>query len=186
MAKPMDLTRFDFYALRFRESETVQQMTAEEVGQYLLLMVEAWLHGKNASLPNNPKLLAIYARVPKVSDLVLSCWTERDGRLYNERLSDEWDATVVRHDFAHERAKKGAEARYGKKDAPSIPEAFPDNAPIHTIPIHTIPSIPSTEAASPINNLLSIHKDEQCKVHGTRWQQGCYSCEEIADKGIVD
>jgi hypothetical protein len=43
----IDLTRFDFRALRFLKSEDVEIMTAEEVGQFVLLMCHAWLGGKS-------------------------------------------------------------------------------------------------------------------------------------------
>lgn len=85
----------------------MQQMTGEEVGQYILLMCKAWMGGKNASLPNNPKLLATYARSEKVSDLVMSKWTRgSDGRLYNERLSEEWAIASGRSEAARDRANR--------------------------------------------------------------------------------
>jgi hypothetical protein len=78
----IDLTRFDFHALRFLKSEDVELMTAEEVGQFVLLMCNAWLGGKAASLPNNAALLAKYARCERVSDAVMGEWKEGpDGRL---------------------------------------------------------------------------------------------------------
>jgi uncharacterized protein YdaU (DUF1376 family) len=110
--KTVDLTRFDFRALRFLKSESIEAMTAEEVGEFVLLMCHAWLGAKNASLPNNPVLLARYARVERLSDVVMREWNEGpDGRLYNETLSEEWDAAVGRS--AH--GAKGAAALWKKR-----------------------------------------------------------------------
>jgi uncharacterized protein YdaU (DUF1376 family) len=176
--KKRDLTKFDFYPMRFIYSETVQQMTCEEVGQYLLLLIHAWLGGKAASLPNNPTLLAKFARCEKVSDLVMSKWELKDdGRLYNEMLSDEWAATVLR--FAESDAKyqtavdsgrqgglaggkstseaKAAAARRNgaKGGRPAEPEterphlAEPNGEPKPTMPLHTIANPMHTMPSQP-------------------------------------
>jgi|ERR1700719_386525 len=106
MAK-LDVTRFDFYALRFMESESVQKMTAEECGQFVLLMCKAWLGGKAASLPNDPELLAKYVRCETVSPRVMAEWPEGDdGRLYNETLSEEWAAVISRAEHGRVAAEK--------------------------------------------------------------------------------
>lgn len=136
----IDLTRFDFHALRFLKSEDVELMTAEEVGQFVLLMCNAWLGGKAASLPNNPALLAKYARCERVSEVVMREWKEgRDGRLYNETLSEEWGAAVSRS--AH--GMRGAAARWNKvqstgnahENAPAMPEHSPSNAGVDAPPL---------------------------------------------------
>lgn len=176
--KKRDLTKFDFYPMRFIYSETVQQMTCEEVGQYLLLLIHAWLGGKAASLPNNPILLAKFARCEKVSDLVMSKWgLKDDGRLYNDVLSDEWAATLLR--FAESDAKyqttvdsgrqgglvggkstseaKAAAARRNgvKGGRPSEPEterpplAEPNGEPKPTMPLHTIANPMHTMPSQP-------------------------------------
>ena len=81
---------------------------AHEVGQFVLLMCHAWLGGKGASLPNNPVLLAKYARCERVSEAVMREWKAGpDGRLFNETLSEEWDAAISRS--AH--GAKAASAR---------------------------------------------------------------------------
>lgn len=104
----MDLTRFDFHVVRFMSSETVQEMTAEEVGQFILLLCNAWLLGKDATLPDNPKYLARTARSETVSELVLSKFpileTEHGPRRRNDILYKEWLAAKDRSESA---AKKG-------------------------------------------------------------------------------
>jgi uncharacterized protein YdaU (DUF1376 family) len=106
-----DLTRFDFHAKKFYFSEDVQVMSAEEVGQYLLLLVAAWLGGKDTSLPDNAMLLARLARVNKVSDIVLAKFpvveTEYGLRRRNDTLYGEWQAANLRvqngKDYANKR-----------------------------------------------------------------------------------
>src|ERR1700730_11776339 len=97
---PTEYTRFDFHVHDFLNSEDVKQMTAEEVGQYILLLCEAWVIGKEATLPDNPKYLARIARVPEVSPLVMSKFykveMECGPRLRNKGMYIEWQATVKR------------------------------------------------------------------------------------------
>lgn len=127
-----DLTRFDFRALRFLKSEDIEAMTAEEVGQFVLLMCHAWLGGKNASLPNNPILLAKYARCERVSDAVMREWRQGpDGRLYNETLSEEWDAAVGRS--AH--GAKAAAARWSKVESSTDAQALPEHSPSNALAV---------------------------------------------------
>jgi len=97
-----DLTSFNFHALRFLQSENTRQMTAKEVGQYLLLLIEAWLGGKSASLPTELDKLNTMVRIPtglpgrpeKISDKVLAMFplveTEFGPRRRNETLYGEW------------------------------------------------------------------------------------------------
>jgi uncharacterized protein YdaU (DUF1376 family) len=112
-----DFTRFDFHAKKFYFSENVRSMSVEEVGQYILLMVEAWMGGKDTTLPDNPKLLARMARVDQVSDAVLAMFplvqTESGARRRNETLYSEWTAAVERSEEARRRALKG----HGKEEA---------------------------------------------------------------------
>lgn len=150
--RPVDLTRFDFHVVRFMESEAVTMMSQGEVGAYILLLCKAWMSGKDGSLPNNPKLLEIYARGP-VSDLVMSKWTlGAEDRLYNERLSEEYAIAAGRAQAAHEKAMKGASARYGKKDARSIPEASSDDAPMQSMPVQSSAVHAKPVQASPMQS----------------------------------
>jgi uncharacterized protein YdaU (DUF1376 family) len=106
-----DLTRFDFNAYNFLNSEAVEAMTAEEVGQYLLLLVRSWLIAKGASLPDDPDLLAKWARCKRVSDKVMAKFpvveTEFGPRRRNSVIYMEWLRTVERHEAAVELGRKG-------------------------------------------------------------------------------
>jgi uncharacterized protein YdaU (DUF1376 family) len=116
---------------RFMNSESVTMMTAEEVGQYCLLLFTAWQLGKDCSLPNEPRYLDRVARGP-VSQAVLSRFKEVDGRLVNEVQLAIWNEGKELWKIASESGKKGNEARWGKKadsesDRPPIaPQSGPD------------------------------------------------------------
>jgi uncharacterized protein YdaU (DUF1376 family) len=81
----------------FMSSPDVEMMTAEEIGSYFLLLQKAWLLGENCTLPNEPERLAKLSRVEKVADIVLKKFlVDKDGRLYNPRLLDEWKDALKR------------------------------------------------------------------------------------------
>jgi len=90
-------------------------MTNEEVGQYILLLSEAWLSNKDASLPDVPEVLARKARCRKVSDKVLAMFpvvqTPWGSRRQNETLYAEWRSTLERLDLAKEYGRRGGEAK---------------------------------------------------------------------------
>jgi len=82
---------------KFMSSPDVEMMTCEEIGSYFLLLQKAWLLGENCTLPNDPARLAKLSRIDKVSDLVLSKFSlDKDGRLFNARLSMEWRDALKR------------------------------------------------------------------------------------------
>jgi hypothetical protein len=111
---------------RFMNSESVTMMTAEEVGQYCLLLFTAWQLGKDCSLPNEPRYLERIARGP-VSQAVLSRFKEVDGRLVNEVQLEIWNEGKELWKVASESGKRGNEVRWGKKaDSPD------DRPPIAT------------------------------------------------------
>ena len=100
---------------KFMSSPDVEMMTCEEIGSYFLLLQKAWLLGENCTLPNDPVRLARLSRIDKVSDLVLSKFLmDKDGRLYNPRLSMEWQEALKRS----KDAAKSANARWNKDMRP--------------------------------------------------------------------
>jgi uncharacterized protein YdaU (DUF1376 family) len=123
---PVRLTRFDFDAADFLSSPDVASMTATEIGQYVLLLCAAWLSGKDATLPNDPKVLAKLARAPRgvslrVMEKFKVCSTKAD-LIYNSRLSQEWDAAQDRAQRRHEKARNAAKSLWVKR-AQSMPGA---------------------------------------------------------------
>lgn len=100
---------------KFMSSPDVEMMTCEEIGSYFLLLQKAWLLGENCTLPNDPERLAKLSRIDKVSELVLSKFSlDKDGRLYNPRLSMEWQEAVKRS----KDAVKSANARWKNEMRP--------------------------------------------------------------------
>ena len=106
-----DLTRFDFHVLRFMKSLDVMAMDACEVGQYMLLLSEAWLIGDACTLPDDLAFLARLARVDAVSDKVLKKFpvaeTEYGTRRRNEVLHAEWVKVLDRQEIASENGRRG-------------------------------------------------------------------------------
>jgi uncharacterized protein YdaU (DUF1376 family) len=125
------LTRFDFDAADFLSSPDVASMTATEIGQYVLLLCAAWLSGKDATLPNDPKVLAKLARAPRgVSPKVFAKFKACSGDtnlIYNSRLSQEWDAALDRAQRRHEKAQKAAEIMWHRR-AQSMPGECPGHS----------------------------------------------------------
>ncbi len=138
-----DLTRFDFHVHRFLNSEDVERMTAEEVGQYILLLCKSWILEKDASLPDDLEYMARHARARKeVSPLVLKKFplveTQFGVRRQNPTLYAEWKLAQERRDMAKEYGRRGGEAKaasrhpLGTLDTPS---PMPKNEFVaHTIP----------------------------------------------------
>jgi len=93
-------------------STDVLLMSAEEIGSYFLLLQCSWLAGEDCTLPNDPAKLAKLARVDTVSSNVLNKFSlDKDGRLFNQRLAQEWQEALKRS----KDGKKAISARW-KKD----------------------------------------------------------------------
>jgi len=137
-----DLTRFDFHAMRFVNSESVEAMTAEEVGQYILLICKAWLTQKDTTLPDDSIYLANVARVKEVSKRVLAKFpvveTQWGPRRRNDTLYGEWL-------LANERSESGrtaAQKRWGS-NAEKMPTHYNGNGHLST------PALPIPNQAVP-------------------------------------
>src|SRR5712664_1412161 len=146
--KPPRLTRFDFDAAEFLASEDVAAMTAAEVGQYVLLLCAAWLGGKDATLPNDPRTLARLARATsgRVSPVVMRKFISTgEGRLLNLRLSEEWKAACARAKVRSEKAQKAATKRWSES-AQSMPQALLERCSDRA------PEMPSSSSPIPYPN----------------------------------
>jgi uncharacterized protein YdaU (DUF1376 family) len=154
-----DLTRFDFHVNRFLDSEDVQQMSAEEVGQYILLLCEAWRLHKGASLPNNQSYLTRIARGPvspnvmkKFSLVTLDMENGLEDRLRNKRLYEEWQKAINRYRKFSNNARRTNEKRWSESPSESLIDSSIDSSgespsqclstaiPYHTNPNHSIPN----------------------------------------------
>jgi uncharacterized protein YdaU (DUF1376 family) len=141
-----DMTRFDFHVNRFLDSEDVQRMSAEEVGQYILLLCEAWRLHKEATLPADPDYLSRVARVRKVSPRVMKKFFPvdmqtldgKEVRLRNKRLFEEWQKAINRYqrfviggkNSAAKRSSFQAPSNHLQEDASNQGAAIP----YHSIP----------------------------------------------------
>jgi uncharacterized protein YdaU (DUF1376 family) len=116
----------------FMSSPDVQLMTAEECGSFFFLIQWTWLTGDNCTLPNDPSRLAKLARVEKVSEIVLNKFAvDKDGRLYNPRLSQEWQEALRRSKDGKNNAKKrwdGSTPRHSRRNATALPRQSDANA----------------------------------------------------------
>jgi len=118
-----------------------------EVGQFIRLMNFAILDGHDATLTADVAELQKIARSSHpISPKVLSKFKlNEDGRLYNERLLDEWNRAKGRAESARDKAEKGWELRR-QGDAPAMPKQSRGKA--KGLPISISTSIPiSTETA---------------------------------------
>lgn len=108
-----DLTRFDFNAKSFTHSDNVRAMSLEEIGQYVLLLCEAWLTDKEATLPDEIDALTTMCRGKKPSKRVLEMFpvVPELGRRRNQRLYGEWVLAKKRSDDG----RKAVETRWDKQ-----------------------------------------------------------------------
>jgi uncharacterized protein YdaU (DUF1376 family) len=158
-------------------SPDVEIMTCEEVGSYFLLLQKAWLGGENCTLPNDPFRLAKLARVEKVSDLVLSKFQlDKDGRLFNPRLKEEWDNAVKRSKDASKAAKKshanGLRSQNGRS-ATALPSHSDSIATNYLIPTTQDPK-PKTKktSSSQAQVVASSASDEASTTASTETHPG--------------
>ncbi len=145
-SKP-DLTRMDLNVFAFLNSEDVEMMDANDVGQYVLTLMKAWAIGKNATLPNDREFLAKITRttVGGLSEKMLAKWKTKGDRLVNPRLSAEWKQAVRRS----EQGRALANRRWGgnaKGNAKRIAKGTAQHAlpnPYRTNPHQTDPTHPT-------------------------------------------
>jgi hypothetical protein len=133
----VDLTRFDFNVHNFLNSESVESMTDAEVGQYVLLLSKSWALAKDASLPDNPVMLARWAHCDVVSPNVLKKFPQVetvDGvRRRNGVLFTEWSRAMARSQQ--------------KRDAVNVRWGNSRNTPVSPDVLH--PVIPKPNQSKP-------------------------------------
>ncbi len=134
MPKDNEAPSFQFYPDDFTSDGKVEVMTTEEVGAYLLLICKAWREKPAATVPNDDRILARWARMTperwaECKAAVMAPWKLLSGSLrwQQPRLKKEYDKMLARRRFNHERATSGAKARWGSNASsspppPSIPE----------------------------------------------------------------
>ncbi len=128
-----DLHWFPVFIADWLTSDAITLMLPEQEGAFFRLLLRAW--GKGAvepSIPADDASLATLSRLGKrwgkLGGLVREQFTERDGRLYNAKLSEVWADQQQKHDSAVERGKLGGRSRAAKgKQSSSSATAKPSS-----------------------------------------------------------
>ena len=185
-----DLTRFDFHALRFTKSLSVMAMSNDEIGQYTLLLCEAWLGGRNTTLPDDPELLARLARCKKVSDKVLAMFPVIEpGLRRNETMYGEWMATTERLGIASVAGRRGNEIRWGANRGAITTPSTSEERPSESFIAQTRPDQIDSNQTSPnqstsfgqgtfkniaiqYSSYFGVHHSKS-KKHLERYQKAC-------------
>ena len=98
-------------------------MSFEQRGLFDWLLCIAWGQGQDEpSLPADDEELRELAQCARAiwkrsSGVVLACFTARDGRLYNDKLTRVWEVQRARNALLSDRGRAGAQARW--KESPS-------------------------------------------------------------------
>lgn len=96
---------FPWYPNDFLGSSKVTLMTTEEIGAYTLLLNHQW-NDPTCSLSAEPLSIQKLTKLESISDLVLSCFTFKRGRLRNMRLYREWKKSKYHQQVKRQNARK--------------------------------------------------------------------------------
>lgn len=125
---------FPFYVDDFLDDEKVEAMTTEEVGAYILLLLQAWKQVPAGTLPTSDRILARWARVEpekwaSIRGSVLAPFRERaDGRLHQPRMILEHRKISAAYERKRDGGVKGAKSRW-KSGLDGSPNDKPDSSP---------------------------------------------------------
>ena len=108
---------FPVYVEKWLASVEIAQMDPAQEGAYFRLLCQAWGKGvDHPSLPDDDEKLAklsrLHGRWKKLGPAVRAQFEARDGRLYNQVLSDVWTEQQAKHKAASEKASRAAQARH--------------------------------------------------------------------------
>ena len=129
-----ELFWFPAYPSDWLGSPAISMMLPEQEGAYWRLLNLAWGNGDaEPSLPNDPAALAQMSRLgrrwKKLGPIIRAQFVEREGRLYNHKMSEVWRDQQDKHDRAVAKASLGGKARANllraTSSATSTPEAEP-------------------------------------------------------------
>lgn len=122
MPKDTDAPFFNFYPDDFVSDGDVEAMTTEEVGAYMLLLCKAWREKPAATIPNDDRVLARWARLTpehwsECKAAVMAPWKLCKGglRFVQPRLKKEYDKMLARRRERHESTTIAANARWEKE-----------------------------------------------------------------------
>lgn len=111
-----ELHWFPFFSKDWLSSPARMAMTPAQRGAYIDLLAFAWGNGDTEPcLDPSPEILSGLSGLgrdwKRLSPLVLAQFDERDGLLYNAKLSSVWRESQERHESAVIRGKKGGRPR---------------------------------------------------------------------------
>lgn len=111
-----ELHYFSFFVPDWLSSPAIAAMLPEQEGAYVRLLIISWGNGSvEPSLPVDDATLAKLSRLggrwKKLGPLVRAQFQERDGRLYNAKLTEVWNQCQENHRVAVARASKGGKAK---------------------------------------------------------------------------
>lgn len=183
MAELSDLKWFPVYIADWLSSSAVSSMLPEQEGAFFRLLLIAWGNGdKEPSLPIDDESLARTSRLgrrwAKLGAVVRSQFIERDGRLYNVKLSAVWEEQQAKHAAAVKKARHAANARHGKSSsehAPSKHQAVHKHAnkklegeePVQTLSESVPGSAPDGALAQEAPRLPAVPPPEWCAIKDT-------------------
>ncbi|HLJ20061.1 MAG TPA: DUF1376 domain-containing protein, partial [Stellaceae bacterium] len=115
-----ELHWFPLYASDWLTSAAISAMLPEQEGAYLRLLIQAWGDGsEEPSLENDDRKLAAWSRLGRrwraLGAAVRAQFVEREGRLYNPKLSAVWREQQDKHHAAVAKATKAVRAREAKR-----------------------------------------------------------------------
>jgi len=103
---------FQFYPKDFLTDELVISMSNEEVGVYIKMLCADWL---NDGLPGDPaRLCRMFQCDEHTLNICCESFTERDGRLFNNRLNREREKQLDRREQMSAAGRASAKARRSK------------------------------------------------------------------------
>ncbi len=125
-----ELHWFPFFVKDWLSSPARMAMLPEQRGAYFDLLAIAWGNGEQEPfLPNDDATLSALSglgrRWRKLGPLVRAQFTDRDGCLYNAKLSSVWFKQHDKHERAVQRAAAGGRAKARHKSATSSQQAVP-------------------------------------------------------------
>jgi uncharacterized protein YdaU (DUF1376 family) len=115
-----ELHWFPLYVTDWLTSRSVTAMLPEQEGAYLRLLIQAWGDGSaEPRLEDDARKLAAWSRLgnrwKKLGPAVRAEFVERDGMLFNLRLSEVWQEQQKKHATASTKAKTAVDAREARK-----------------------------------------------------------------------
>lgn len=119
-----ELHWFPVFVADWLTSDEITLMLPEQEGAFFRLLLRAWGKGvAEPSIPSDDASLATLSRLGKrwgkLGPLIREQFEERNGRLYNAKLSEVWNEQQTRHGQAVVRGRNGGKARAARLEMKS-------------------------------------------------------------------